>query len=669
MDLKFLFQRVLLVFLLKELNYSSAFPRGRSSTSPESGQAEKEKQKAGYGYGNRRPLHYIRALRQANATSSTDDQVQAIPLAEIEESPLMLRSFAPIQNQLHPSHPVQNVNQPQPGTKMIQETSPTLSAQQRNQLTLRPRNFEFNLKLPFANFPGQNKEDDSSIKGSSLGSNQKDDQQQYRPTSVQLHSSFNNPSGSVEKGSTKNPNGGKDTHDPTKPSYQFSLSVPIPPPSPSPKPSNDKVVHLGSLLIPEANPQSHSVKDGSGWVLLNSGPAQQPTKHQAYGPMDTQSIDSKLVTFPPGPLSQLSFLTEPSSQSAQQTVQYPQQSELIHGGYYSPQIQPTKNNHGSTQVIQSLSPDSTNVPQFQSQYESLPSGYYSAGQAPSGNYYAQPQTQQSVSHLLTSPPEKYDHSQLQASYSLGQNVQTTSHPSPGNPLPANIGQSHYVPSSGYYGKGNVGQTDSSYQYSSDHSGHKLLPNHPTTNYQSVSTGYQTPMGLPGQQLSGKPSYAKLLINMDDMSDDDSGLYNDFAAQTANYYSGGNTAEPHPNTPAQMPIYSQAPIVDSGAGQYTPHPEVPMETEQAQTFNSPSAYDNYAPAVGVNAGTVQTNFGQQEPSFHPGQDSYYPSHGQYPTDQWQPQYPAQQSNYPVSDDGIQQSSHYTNPLPSVGPYQY
>ncbi|XP_034541179.1 uncharacterized protein LOC117814146 [Notolabrus celidotus] len=680
---KLLLRRVLLVILLTEMNSSSAFPGGRSSLHPEPLQGERENQQQGYGYGNRRPLHYIRALRQANKTSKISDQIQGAPQNEPELSPLMVRSFAQTQNQPHLSHQTQNLYLPwsEAGTKKKMEMSPSLSALQK----------KHPLKVPYANFPFQNKEEDSSTKGLGLSSGVKDNQKLYRPTGLQIFTSSSGSDDSLETGSTQKTHVGKKQHEVIKPSFQLSLSVPFQ----SPKPSSDEVHHPGNPQAPgangffqdtdmEQNPQSNSVWGESEWVLINvADSVQQPAKHHET---HTQPTDSKLVTFPPGPGSQLVFASEQTSQSTPPTLHYPLQPDNMYSGYYNPQRKPTGTDYGNRQIGQTSSPDATNVP----------------GQVPSANNYAQPQTLQSVDPLLTFPSEQYNHGQFETSYGHGQNLEASSHPSLEYPEPPIVDQSHYnIPLSGYYdgdaaannyyGKDNVeqmGQSDFSYQHSRDHIGHDVLPNHPTTfdptsNYQSLSTGYQTQAELPDeyngrQQLDGKPKYTKLLIHMDDVTDQDGGQYNNFEAQTTNYYSEETTAGTLLSNPTSyMPINSQASGMDSGVGQYAYHPTEQVETEQVQTSYPLPGHTNHAPTVGVNAGAVQTNFGQQEPSFHAGQDDHYSSHGQYATEPWQPQYTSKQgidSSYPVSDEGIQQYStyglsHYSNPLPSDNPYQY
>ncbi|CAJ1057595.1 uncharacterized protein LOC117814146 [Xyrichtys novacula] len=648
---KILITRLILVFLLRELNYSSAFPRGRSSMYPKSLQREGVKQQERYGYGNRRPLQYIRALRQANKTQSiSEDQVK--PSEIPEENSLMARSFAPIQNQAHLSYQTQNLHQP-----WSEETSPL--TQQNGRSLFEPRSFELNLKLPFANLPNPSKDKDLQTKGAGLSSEVKDGQL-YRPTGVQIFSSFNSPSGSDDvsgKGSTKNPNGGESPHEVSMPSFLFSLSVPITPPTPSLKPSSDEVGYLENSQSPEymePNFQPSSVYGESDWVLLNhANSVQQQTGYSPSQPLHTNPIDSKLVTFLPEP-NKLSSLSEPISQSALPTLQYPQQPDNIFGDYHNSQIKSTQYDHGSSQIGQIPTLDTAQGLLSPLQYESFSSGHYSISQIPSGNNHAQPQTLQTVTLQPTFPSEQYSYSQLETS--LEQAVQT-SRPNLVHSSSPMVEQSHYnIPSSGYhameaatsnyYGKGNmepVGQTDYSYQYSIGHSGQEVLPKIPTTldhtNYQAPIPIYQTQTGAPGQyngrkQLVDKPNYTKLLIHVEDVAEQNGGQHESFTAPTPNYYSGKKTVEPlNSNPPPYMSVYHQTPGMEGGVGQYSANPQqLQLEMDQAQASYALHGQMNYAPGVGVNAGAVQTNLGQQDPVYHTMQDVYNPSTGQYSTNQ-------------------------------------
>ncbi|KAG7234310.1 hypothetical protein INR49_005103, partial [Caranx melampygus] len=165
---------LLLLCLLSELDFSSAFPRARGSVYPEAWPGfEQEQQVKGFNSGIRRPLQHIQALR---------------------------RPHRRLQSNVHGHVPGKAWQQPQ-GTSLYQPQSQNQSSlyrQTQNQkhsslsqtpLT-RPRSFEFNLKVPFASSTSP----------------------PAQPTSVQLHTSFNHPSGSDAqwvKGSTNDPHGVK----------------------------------------------------------------------------------------------------------------------------------------------------------------------------------------------------------------------------------------------------------------------------------------------------------------------------------------------------------------------------------------------------------------------------------------------------------------------------
>lgn len=253
----------------------------RGSVHHEAWQGVRETQQEGYGYGNRRPLHYIQALRQPHRKlqASVYDQVQVKSWQKPPESSLRVRSHAQIQNQPGLYHQSQSPYQPWSDdvTKWTQEMSPL----QRIHPLSMPRSFDFSLKVPFDNFLGQNKETSSTTKGSDLNSGGSVGAG-LRPSSIQIYSSFDSPSGSdgfSDKGSSNYPYGGKNAHDVSKPSLQLSLSVPIPPTTASPKPFSSNGGYLANLQRPgsvgfvqnsymePAKPQSSSTQSGSEWIF------------------------------------------------------------------------------------------------------------------------------------------------------------------------------------------------------------------------------------------------------------------------------------------------------------------------------------------------------------------------------------------------------------------
>ncbi|XP_073327510.1 uncharacterized protein [Pagrus major] len=577
----FLITRLFVVFLLSELDYSSAFPRGRSYVHPEAWQGLRRTQE-GYGYGNRRPLQYIQALRQTHSKLQPNvrDQVQVRSWRKPQENSLNVRSHAQIQNQPIPYHQTQSQYEPWSAvaTKWTHEMSPSEHPPQRNHPLSTPRAFEFSLKVPFAEELGQNKGTPWTIKGSDLNSGGSDvaDQysQLYRPTGVQIYSAFNSPPGPESfsgKGSTNYPTADKTAHEVSKLRFQLSLSVPIPPNTPSPKPSSSNGGHLANLQRPGrvgfdpnsymelAKPQSSSTQSASERIFLNpSGTVQLQTQHQTHEPIQTEYTDNTMIRFSPAHASQHTTSTVQISQGQDPTKQslvYPEppaqclpapqypplQRADVYSGYYNTHTSPLSNGNRKGQSGQPVSPDPTNVhlSLTPAQYEQVPSGHYSAGQIkPSAINYGQHQTWQPAGAPLTFASEQSD---VQVKPSFGQNVETLPDLSPGHPSCPTAAPSQYerpsfhqVATPNYYGTDNpvqMGPADftfsSPYQYSRDLSGQDALPDHqtavdPSSNL-GLSTDYQTQIRLPSQypgrgKVDGKPQYAKLYIDDTDVTD-------------------------------------------------------------------------------------------------------------------------------------------------------
>ncbi|XP_041652406.1 uncharacterized protein LOC121515615 [Cheilinus undulatus] len=662
---EFLILRILLVFLLRELDYSSAFPIGRSLMHPEPWQKREV-----YGYGNRRPLQYIRSLRQAHRKPSFSDQVPIQNLEKPQENSLRARSFSQIQNEPDLWTETQSLHLP--WTEQTTESTAEISAPQRTPV-FTPRSFQFNLSIPFASFPDVHKGKTSNLIVSDFNSDVKDGTadflQSHRPTSVQISSSFNSPvaSDSVSgKGSSKDPNGGQNIPDVIKPTFQLSLSVPIPPPTPSPKPSAGKVDYPENVKIPEASSFVQSTYMEPTYLKPHLNQVEPEWVHTQYQPDE---------------------LIHPAV-----TLQYPsvQPGNVFHG-YYSSQ-NPTNAVFVDSQNSQTPQLDATNSLLSPQQYESAPSGHYSASQVkPSGSSDGQLQTWQYAGTQLPLPFPSKQHNYGQFGASFGQNVEAEPQQTPVFPSSPTIVQSNSeIPPSGYYsgetatsyvyGQNNmvqIGQAYLSSQYSKDQSGRIVMPNHPTTsdptsNFQHQPTDYQTQIGTLSQpvnreQPNGKPKYIKLLIHVDDETDQDRGQHNSFAAPVVNQYSGWMTAElPNSNPSSNMHYYSQTSGMDHGRGQYTYHPQQQLETGQMQTPEPFSGQAYHAQNVGANAGSVQTNINQQqwsEATLYNMQDTGYARNGH--SYQLQPSESKVERNYLVSSDGKQQMSsydfsHYTYP---------
>ncbi|XP_042352688.1 uncharacterized protein PB18E9.04c-like [Plectropomus leopardus] len=326
-------KRMLLVFLLSVLDYSSAFPRARSSVYPEAWQGVKEKQKEVYVYGSRRPLHYIRALRQTHREPQPNIHVP-VQIKAWQKHPggsLRVHNHAQIQNLPSLYHQTRSPYQlwSNVATKGTQEMSILQSPLQRNHPLANPRSFEFNLKLPFANFPSQNKDNSSSTKSfdlNSSGSGGAGHESTYKPSGMHVDSSFKSPSDSdsLDKGFTDE---GKNDHEVSKPNFQLSLSIPFPP-FPKPYSSNDGDLK-NSTTIPGSNVQNSNMKpektqlsstqSGSDWILLNSASAvQQQPIHDTYESIRTPvpACPTASDSVPANPTASSSVPANPTASSS-----------------------------------------------------------------------------------------------------------------------------------------------------------------------------------------------------------------------------------------------------------------------------------------------------------------------------------------------------------------
>ncbi|KAM7396282.1 hypothetical protein PAMP_019334 [Pampus punctatissimus] len=576
MAARFQITSIILICFLREVNYSSAFPRARSSFHPEAWQVVRETPQEGYGYGIRRPLQYIQALRQSHRKPQPNvhGQVQAITWQKPQGSSLKARSHAQIPNQPVLYHQTQNPYQTQPDVapEWTQEMSPSQPLPQRNYLKSkpRPRSFEFSLKIPFANVP-ESKDTSSITKGSALNSGGNDGashSQLYRPNSIHIYSSFNSPSGSggfSAKGSTNKPNGGQNAYDVSKPSFQLSLSVPIVSPISATNPTSSNVGYFENHQRPGSGdfvqtinmepPTLQSSSAQHGFSFSSAGNVQQQVEHQSKDLGNTKHTEGKRITFSTDNVSQHATPTEQSSQEKIPTTpNYPLFDYNVHRGHYNGKVNPS-------------------LPPFQ--YERAPSGHYSGGHLkPYGNNYSQGQTGQSTG-------SQYNSGQFKPSFSYGQNEEVVPHP-------ASISSSQYeLPSfvypnrevaatTNYDREGNIvqkGQTDfsssSPYQYSNGQSGQAPLPDHRTAFDHLPNFQYQTQVRLPGgftgiHQQDRKPVYTKLLIDMEDETDGADGP-NYFATPTTHYnphsgtWTGQNMATPPVRNPGPLSMEPQSRI--------------------------------------------------------------------------------------------------------------
>lgn len=292
-----------------------------------------------YGPGNRRPLQYIRKLRQSHGELQSKDQDDA----DNWQSPQGSSSHEQPQYQ----HSVSYQAWPQSagGPQWPEEISPP-----QPQPPPRPRGFTFGLNLPFGNAQGQREEHSSTTEHShphSGGNVELDFSSEVpKPSSIQIH-------------------GGKHPHTDSKPGFHLSLTLPIPTPKPS---SSD------DSSGPEADDEN----------------GQQEAEEQIPEPVDTQPTDSDVVSseqpnkpsFPTEhDILPESGLTHPAPLLP---MSYYQQPDTVLSGYYTAHMRPTLYDYWRPQS----GPDHVHVSLFPSKYESYP-GF---GHIQPSNYYGEPQT-------------------------------------------------------------------------------------------------------------------------------------------------------------------------------------------------------------------------------------------------------------------------------------
>ncbi|CAI5668277.1 unnamed protein product [Oreochromis niloticus] len=243
----FLITRLLLVCLLSEVNYSSAFPRARSFVQPRLWQSEGEEEEV-YNYENCHPFYYISAQGK---TSEKQGGFMAAPIHICKQNHPIVYQKASNLKPANPFQPRSNV-----ATKWPQETILPQPPSQKMYLSPKPKSYEFSLKIPFLDFLIRN-------------------------------DGKNSPN--------KKHEGGNDAPAVSKPGFQVSSSVSSSSVSQSVNtPTTSHVVHLAS----EHNPESpDSVKPekpisamiGSRQPFLNSaGTGNTETQEQPY-PIKPQS--------------------------------------------------------------------------------------------------------------------------------------------------------------------------------------------------------------------------------------------------------------------------------------------------------------------------------------------------------------------------------------------
>lgn len=292
------------VFLFYLFNgvHSAAFPRGFGSSEP----LERSRLlgKGSHLYGNRQPLHALQspwkahAVRQAQPRAQIKTQqkpqtssvvvsgnARARPILASQMSQYRPRSYA--FNKLPQERPLSQISRP---TQYGRKRRPTLmqtpkvysqpgplSTQTNSQAM--PRSFEFSVKVPFAGSGN-----DGTTKGSPTASGAGDHGSNFRPSSVQIQTSFNKPFGS-QKGS---PQSAGSPVDPSMLNYQLQLEVPIPSRSESKRTLSSPGITFGTSHGASQKGQTkpmhealHTIsnppKSHSGFNPVNSSPYSFPT--------------------------------------------------------------------------------------------------------------------------------------------------------------------------------------------------------------------------------------------------------------------------------------------------------------------------------------------------------------------------------------------------------
>ncbi|XP_035499539.2 hornerin-like [Scophthalmus maximus] len=346
---------ILLVCLLSGLEFSSAFPRERSSEYPDSRK---------HFFGNRYSLQYLQALGQP--------QERRLSIMTDLESSLRRSRFQ---------------NLPGLDRTSILESSPLAG----------PRSFGFGLKVPSANFLVQSKKFSPMTHSSDSKSGGS-----YRPSGVQGKGSINDDE--ISKASFD---------------LRLSVAIPSRTESSKTNSSNgDNFANVRrpgtggfvqSSNMEPPKPQSSSTQRGSE-ERTNGNPDMFSSGHVGQYAVPTEQISQGEI---PTRQSPVFSKVAPRKYPTPSLPQYPQQSDNVYTGYDSAQVNPSSNVYGQVHSEQTVSPDPTNNHLFlsPSEYEGVPSGQDVAGPVkPSGNH----QTWKPVGTKLTFASE--NHSGQQPSY-------------------------------------------------------------------------------------------------------------------------------------------------------------------------------------------------------------------------------------------------------------
>ncbi|XP_070406858.1 uncharacterized protein [Nothobranchius furzeri] len=253
-----LISRILLLCLISDVNHSFAFPSG----------GHKKGRKQILNYGNRRPLDYIRHLRQPSVNLHSYGLVRTR-----QPSKNLLRDLSP------PSLPLMKTRFQRPhGPKVMFPFQP---GPLRNHPSAQPRSLQINVDIPFLNLGKQNEND--YIPGF--------DTEPVHSTD-QMQSGSSTPKYAPEKTVYVKDPYQKKTSEVSKSTILFNLSIPL---STSLKPLKshipvEKSQTLLSMYVPnqyaEPAKQDHSTtQTGSTWSTFNQAtrePMQTGSKRPTY---------------------------------------------------------------------------------------------------------------------------------------------------------------------------------------------------------------------------------------------------------------------------------------------------------------------------------------------------------------------------------------------------
>lgn len=473
------------------------------------------------GYGNRSPQLYIQTLGQ-DPTQQQHPDVQGKVQAANGQKPQ--GSWNHVQTPSQPGLSFQSRYEQWPGI-FTERTGVTPLPQQQ-------MNPSFSRNIP-SNFPIPNKEPSSTSNGPGFNSGGTTGATSpfsltYSPSSDQIYSAFGGTYGlccSLIKGPSKNPVGGKASHESALPSFQLSLPAPIHPLTPSLKhysssdsyPANPQV--QGSENMASTKPQSSSPQIGLGRILSSTPPAHQQMLHQTYDSVQS-SVPRPLLSQGHIPTGQSFTYLDPSG--SHYIFVHPC---ISHHDYYRALIDPSGQDNERIQSLIMASSYPTKVASERS------SQLYNGQLKPSGNSNDQHQTKKPAT------PVPFDSETMsyyeRFSPSPYQKVETAPSLSPVHPVSQTIATFQYQHPSlqqaaaPQHGGGSVmhgrpADLPSHHQYSRSHrkpDTRHLSVLSPSINIQDgESTDYRAQRLHPAQSTDRqqqKPLYAKLFVDMDD----------------------------------------------------------------------------------------------------------------------------------------------------------